>query len=369
MKVLFVSDHAYPPDRVGGAEASTHDLALTLQEKGVAVAVLAALPPARVRHLPGEILRRALGRQAFRTDRAMGYPVFRARDPARATHQTLKRFAPSAVVVTAGTYAPLAEAFLARRLPTILYLRDVEKASLGGVGSRAAHVTYVSNSRFNASRATAIVGVDPVVIPPLIRPERVRVETTRTRVLFVNPVPEKGVDLAFQLAEARPDIPFDFVECWALGVLTRERLLARARTLPNVTVHPPTDDPRRLYAHARIVLVPSQWEESWARVVTEAHCSGIPVLASHRGGLPESVGPGGILVEHDAPPARWREALSSMWDDHATYATLVTAAERHAMRPEIQPAALVDKFVACVAEHVARCRDERSVTGDVAVTR
>ena len=367
IKILFVTDHAYPPHRVGGAEASTHDLALTLQEKGVEVTVLAALPSGRVRNLPSDVLRRALGREAFRTDRDMGYPVFRARDPARAAGQALTRFVPSAVVVTAGSYAELAEAFLRWNLPTILYMRDVETASIGRELPSRDRVTYVSNSRFNASRVATVTGVAPIVIPPLVRPERVRTETTRSRVLFVNPVPQKGVDVAFQLAEARPDIPFDFVECWHLEGPAREGLLARARVLPNVTVHPSTDDPRRLYANARIVLVPSRWEESWARVVTEAHYCGIPVLASDRGGLPESVGPGGILVEHDALPARWCEALSRMWDDHATYAALVEAAQRYAMRPEIQPGVLVDRFIAFVTEHVARCRGPRSPMLDVAV--
>ena len=64
----------------------------------------------------------------------------------------------------------------------------------------------------------------------------------------------------------------------------------------------------REYAQARILLVPSVWEEAWGRVVTEAQLSGIPVLASAIGGLPESVGPGGILV----PPGSDVE----VWDAH-----------------------------------------------------
>ena len=274
---------------------------------------------------------------------------------------------PSAVVVASGSYTRLAETFLRWNLATILYMRDVEKASMGGRLPSGSRVAYVSNSRFNASRLAAATGAEPIVIPPLVRPERVRTETSRSRVLFVNPVQPKGVKIAFQLAEERPDIPFDFVECWPLDTGTRDRLMARARALPNVSWHLSTSDPRRLYANARIVLVPSQWEESWARVVTEAHCSGIPVLASRRGGLPESVGPGGILLEHDAPLTLWCEALSRMWDDHSTYAALVTAVERYAMRPEIQPGVLIDRFIAFVAEHVARCGGGQASMRDVAL--
>ena len=204
-------------------------------------------------------------------------------------------------------------------------------------------------------RLATFIGVEPVVIPPLVRPDRYRTETTRTRVLFVNPVPEKGVDRAFQLAEVRPDVSFDFVECGPLSSERRERLLARARRLSNVAWHRATSTPRELYRHARILLVPSLWEESWGRVVTEAQCSGIPALASRRGGLPESVGPGGVLVDHDAPVEQWSAALSGMWDDHGTYEALVASARAHSTRPDIQPDRLVERFIVVVAEHVSRC--------------
>jgi len=191
----------------------------------------------------------------------MGYPVFRSREPTWAAAETLRRFAPSAVVVTSGSYGPLSQTFGGCGVPTILYLRDVELRNMRGVLPRADLVTFVSNSTFNASRVATFIGVEPVVIPPLVRPDRYRTETTRTRVLFVNPVPEKGVDRAFQLAEVRPDVSFDFVECGPLSSERRERLLARARRLSNVAWHRATSTPRELYRHARILLVPSLWEE------------------------------------------------------------------------------------------------------------
>jgi glycosyltransferase involved in cell wall biosynthesis len=355
VKILFVSDHTYLPHRLGGAESSTHELALTLREHGIEVAVLAARPVLPFRGLARRLLRRAPRHARPRVDEDMGYPVFRSREPALAASETLERFPASAVVVTSGKYTPLTRAFLRCALPTIAYLRDVELENMGGALPRERIVTYISNSQFNAARVTAVAGIEPVVIPPLVRPERYRRETTRTRVLFINPVPEKGVDLAFRLAEARPDIPFDFVECWPLSRERREELLSRVRPLPNVAWHLGELDPKRLYRHARVLLVPSMWEESWGRVVTEAQCSGIPVLASRRGGLPESVGPGGMLVEHDAPFEHWRAALSLMWDDAEAYGALVESARRHAQRPEIQPRTLVRAFITCVSEHIRCC--------------
>jgi glycosyltransferase involved in cell wall biosynthesis len=363
MRILFVTDHTYLPHRVGGAESSTHDLATTLQERGIEVSVLAAMPTSNSVGLGSRILRRILRDARVQLDARMGYPVFRATHPLTAIDETLERFPATAVVVTSGSYAPLSTAFLQRGVPTIVYLRDVEIANMGGTLPREPRVGYISNSRFNAARLAAVAGTQPVVIPPLVRPERVRTGTSRSRVLFVNPVLKKGVDVVFELAKTRPDIPFDVVESWPLSRQSWDRLTARARALSNVNIHRADIDPSRLYRHAKIVLVPSMWEESWGRVVTEAHCSGIPALASDRGGLRESVGPGGMLVGHEAPFEHWRVALSSMWDDAATYRAFVAAAWRHAERPEIQPGVLIDRFVEFVAEHHACCLPKPTKVG------
>jgi glycosyltransferase involved in cell wall biosynthesis len=355
MRILLATDHTHLPQRVGGAESSTHDLVLTLGETGAEVAVLAAIDVTGVLGLRNRVLRRVFRQGGFPVDHVMGYPVFRGYDPTTAAPEMLRRFRPDVVVVTSGSYAPLAQVFLDAGVPTIVYLRDVELTAWGGPLPSCSTVAYVSNSQFNATRLRAMTGIEPVVIPPLVRPQRVVTETTRSRVLFVNPVPPKGVDLVFRLAESRPDIPFEVFEGWPLLKQTRAELRRRARALPNMMWHAAVTDPRRLYRHARILLMPSMWEESWGRTVTEAHCSGIPALASSRGGLRESVGPGGILIDHEAPIERWREALAQMWDDPGVYETLSVAARRYSARPEIQPAFLVARFRELIVQYLAHC--------------
>ena len=119
-------------------------------------------------------------------------------------------------------------------------------------------------------------------------------------------------------------------------------------SLPNVTWRKPTLDMSDIYGGTRIVLVPSQWEETWGRVVTEAHAAGIPVLARAYAGLPESVGPGGVLVEADAPIEAWIRALRQMWDDEAYYETLVARTREFSARAEATPAYLAGKLIACL---------------------
>src|SRR5262249_12866168 len=90
--------------------------------------------------------------------------------------------------------------------------------------------------------------------------------------------------------------------------------------------------------------------DSRPRVVAEAQSNGIPVLGTEVPGLVEGVGPGGILVDPDAPVSAWVSALSTLWDDQAAYARYCEAAREHAARPEMRPEYLAQR----VEEELAR---------------
>jgi glycosyltransferase involved in cell wall biosynthesis len=170
---------------------------------------------------------------------------------------------------------------------------------------------------------------------------------------MVNPRRIKGGQTAFALAEACPDIPFVFVEAWS----DRDKFVAGLRTaaqrLPNVTWLKPTTNMRAIYATTRLLLVPSEWEETWGRVVTEAHASGIPALASSIAALPESVGPGGILIEPGAPLESWVRALRTLWDDLPGYEDLCRQSQEFSARREAQPEFIAGQFLAALQQEIA----------------
>jgi glycosyltransferase involved in cell wall biosynthesis len=70
-----------------------------------------------------------------------------------------------------------------------------------------------------------------------------------------------------------------------------------------------------LRAGAGVVLVPSRSEEACPYAAIEGMASGLPVLGSDLGGLPELLGPGSVLPPGDV--VHWSDALGALWRDGA----------------------------------------------------
>ncbi|MGD9793294.1 MAG: glycosyltransferase family 4 protein [Acidimicrobiia bacterium] len=77
----------------------------------------------------------------------------------------------------------------------------------------------------------------------------------------------------------------------------------------------PHDDLPAVYRTFDVLVVPSQiranWMEQFGRVVVEAMASGVPVIASNAGALPEVLGDAGVVVAPDDADA-WRQAIDDL---------------------------------------------------------
>ena len=203
--------------------------------------------------------------------------------------------------------------------------------------------------RFHAGR----LGLDGTVIPYPIRLERVVAEDPVPKyVTFINPQPDKGITvfarIAIELGGRRPDIPLLLVE----GRGTSDalaRLPVDLSGLTNLNRMANTPDPRDFYKVSRAVLMPSLWRESLGRVAVEAMANGIPVLASDRGALPETLGDAGFVFtiperrtpSSDAVPtaqevAPWVAVIQRLWDDPAFEARHRALATAEARRWDIE---------------------------------
>ena len=102
-------------------------------------------------------------------------------------------------------------------------------------------------------------------------------------------------------------------------VLSRSGNLVHARRSPDVAT---------IYVMTQTVIIPSQWEEPFGRIAVEAMHTGIPVIASRTGGLEESVGEGGLLVDDFTNVDAWASAIERL-DDPKERKQVVKAGKQH----------------------------------------
>jgi len=364
LRILFAGGNGWLPEATGGTQNSTEHL---IRQAGVAghdCAVLCGLVGRGAFGLRLRAQRKVLGRP-FSTDRILGYEVMRTWTPfaPETIGAAVARFRPDVAVVQTMGSARLAEALRALGVPVVLYLRNVEFEENGGDVSAIPGARYIANSDFTAAAYGRRYGLRCTVIPPTIDAGAYRSDGPRDRATLINIHPVKGYAIARDMARACPDIPFLFVEGWALDEQAFRQARAEIDALPNATFLPRTRDMRAVYGRTRVLLAPSQWEEAWGRVASEAHCSGIPVIGSDRGGLPQAIGPGGLIVRHDAPVADWVEALRSVWTDESTYAALSEAALGYAMRPDLNANRQFETFMEVLRDAVVAvgaCRESEA---------
>ncbi len=324
MNIILASDHEYLPYRVSGRESSIHDLACAFADMGHDVRVIAR---------PSEIT------NATSIDPKTWDPPYnieRTEQICERTEELLRKNEASLAIYSIKNAPQKFSRDPAIGERQVVYVRDARELDSWSKETfpRSSHI--VANSKFVADAIAARIGQLPMVIPPFINLSRYRTETSGEFVTFINPVPVKGVDVAIGIARACPNIPFQFVEGWPRTDEQLAELRAKLAGLSNVRFRRKEIDARNIYSNTRILLVPSQWEEGFGRVVIEAQTSGIPVIASRIGGLPEAVGRGGKLLSPDAPIRDWAILLHEVWRNPQKWQKLSKAAvqnaEAHATR-------------------------------------
>ena len=123
--------------------------------------------------------------------------------------------------------------------------------------------------------------------------------------IFVNPTEVKGLSFVLSLAAHLPQEKFIFVGNWMTD--------APKNLPPNIEYRGRQPKLDSIWAEAKGLLMPSQWAEAFGRIPLEAMANRVPVIASDRGALPETVSDGGLVLPLDL--TRWVEALQRMNED------------------------------------------------------
>lgn len=107
---------------------------------------------------------------------------------------------------------------------------------------------------------------------------------TASYITMVNPCAVKGLPIFLEVARRCRDLRFAAVTTWGITAADRKALEQEE----NITLLSPRDDVYELLHKTRVLLVPSLWQEAFGRIVVEALLTGVPVLSSDVGGLPEA---------------------------------------------------------------------------------
>jgi glycosyltransferase involved in cell wall biosynthesis len=232
------------------------------------------------------------------------------------------------------------------RVPSVCFVTNTGDAAGAAVAGPRRATIVVANSLYMAAVIREKWEMNVDVIPPPIDFRKYQVRPAGDLITMINPVKVKGGAVFRDIARALPGRSFLAVKGWD-GLRRPDgrgwdlRKLAEfgaglpvgvdLSELANVDQQEPVTDMRTIYSRTRILLVPSLWDEAFGRVAVEAMCSGIPVIASARGNLPDTVGSGGILIEDPLDIASWKTAIVSL-DDRSVYRRYSRQARDSAMR-------------------------------------
>jgi glycosyltransferase involved in cell wall biosynthesis len=161
-------------------------------------------------------------------------------------------------------------------------------------------------------------------------------------VLMFNPVVVKGGKILISLVKTFPQLKFLSVLGWQELKngedydLQLMRLMSSAHgsdelhipqevdltRFSNLKVIPPEPNPGNIIQRAELLIVPSQWEEAFGRVIVEAGLNNRLVMASNQSGIPEAMKIAGmpkkymdiLLIDDYKDPKAWERNLKLFFE-------------------------------------------------------
>lgn len=304
VRVLAVVDR-YPPWINAGAEWMLHSILRRLAEWGHSCQVVTALP--ETVRVPANI------------DGVFVYPYAAMDDLADSADVLVGHLLWTRDVVGLATK---------HRLPLMYLMHNDQQIAHWSLSSRNVTVMVWNSEWVEAKCSPSWGGPSFVCRPPVFCADYQVDESKadRSRVTLVNPIPEKGAGLFYELARRRHRDKFMAVT-GAYGHQHRP-----PHYIDNAELIPPTSNMREdVYARTRVLLVPSSYE-SWGRVAVEGMAAGCPVLAHPTAGLLEACGRGAQFADRDDLEV-WLGMLAGL-DDPETWASWSAAGKARAAELE-----------------------------------
>ena len=356
MKILYASKRPPFPFFQGGAARSAHYLLSTLNNSFNATCKAIGDREFQDKDWPAPSPEDYCTLRIKSVDEADGLTQINSAYPAKIfnnfsqeIHQFVRDYSPDIIWTQLDGADFVAKIGVEHGIKTILFLRDAEDTPYKLKPIASSGVCIVCNSQFMANRIKAITGREAPVIYPSLEKSFGVTGSPEGYITMINPTPVKGIDTFLEIARLMPQEKFLLVESWTLNDSALNKLKAQLENLPNVRFSHRVPDVATIFSQTKLLLAPSKWEEAFGRVVIEAQSCRIPVIASSRGGLPESLGKGGICIKDYLSPSAWVTAIHSILNSPEEYARLATLAYEHANSEQFTTTYAAQNFMAICA--------------------
>jgi glycosyltransferase involved in cell wall biosynthesis len=294
MNILIFTDREYSSSRFGGREANINDLAIGFQKKNLNPVILSKRSAFTVHDQP---------KQEF--------PLFSAFDPLIGLPKFIQKYPIHYVLAFVHSGNILTTI---KTLPANSYIciRDADRLDL------FKHPD-INNFKFLTQHnyikeILSDIGVKAHTLPVPIQLENYACKIKKKYISVVNLSQKKGIDIAIEVAEALPHLPFLFCASSTNSNAETNSLAQVCESIPNIKFISEVKDIKEIYAQTKVILAPYQWGSS-TRILTEAQASGIPSVASTESGLIETVADAGIIVEKNAPIDDWAKRVLSVYEN------------------------------------------------------
>jgi len=354
MKILFATGRPFFPDLFGGAERSMHGLLSGLIKHGhdcEGIAMHGNSLQSRI-----FMLKRLLsGKRLYSSqDQRAGFPIWRTRSwlLQEAFNERMRNNKPDIVLTQLGSAGDIANWSLRNGVRPFVFLRDTEDVPFNQEDTKNKNIKFIANSLFTASWAKEHFSINAPVLYPPIDVSALRLSNSPSYVTLINPVKEKGLDLALSIAKRLPGIHFLFVESWPLSDEQTSYLHDKLKYLKNVTFWKRRINIQTVYDVTKVLIVPSLWYEPFGRVIIEAQACGIPIIGRGVGGIPEAIGKGGLVISESAGADDWAKILDSLLKDRIRMDELREIAVKNAHDGAWNPVKVVDLFEKLIGYHM-----------------
>lgn len=274
-----------------------------------------------------------------------GYPVHILSDFTNALSAFIDEFKPDIIWSQLEGAREILELAVNKGIQGLYYVHDAEfdPKELQAIADLGCHL--VCSSGFLAEKTRRVIGRPAYVIYPAAELYFGTQCDPDGFVTMINPHRVKGLATFLEIAKRMPEQRFLLLESWKLNDKALGELETQLMQVPNIQFLRRVSDMRNIYRQTKLLLIPSVWEEGFGMVAIEAQSCHIPVIASSRGGLPESVGDGGILISDYLNSNKWVEAIEQVLNNEDMYRKLAERAYQHAGAIDFVPARLAGRLL------------------------